>query len=194
MLCSLTLLPPQSVLTSRYTHPLPQYGDIHRSLTRESNIHTHTLLPRPHTYRDPPSTKLNWKPGDNCFDWVKYKDYVIAGREVVTASLVLLYPQKSGQDVGEQMSLGHQKTKQGVGKKTSSFTHRHLTDTISVTFSMWERNEWDLLRTAQVSGKGDESWEKSRTKRTDGLSVSWTQPSHSSSHRLPQLYMHRHVW
>lgn len=50
-----------------------------------------------------------------CYELVKR--WCIAGGEVVTASLVLTSPQNSGQDVGEEMSLQHQKTKQGLGKK-----------------------------------------------------------------------------
>lgn len=39
-LCPSTILPPQSVLTSRHTHPLPQYGDIHRSDMGKQHKHT----------------------------------------------------------------------------------------------------------------------------------------------------------
>lgn len=43
------------------------------------------------------------------------KKLCIAGREVVTASLVLTSPQNSRQDVEEEMSQRHQKNKTGSG-------------------------------------------------------------------------------
>lgn len=43
IMCHSTSLPSQSVLTSWYTHPLPQCGEAHRDLTRGSNRSTLSL-------------------------------------------------------------------------------------------------------------------------------------------------------
>lgn len=116
--CALWSLPSHSVLTSRYTHPLPQYGDIHRSDMEKQ--HKHTFLGAP-TYKLAEFHNLPDCAGDHQTHplWItKIKRLCIAGREVVTASLVLTSPKNSGHS-GEEMSLCHQKTKQGLGKKNS---------------------------------------------------------------------------
>lgn len=85
-------LPPKSVLTSRYTHPLPHYGDIHRSDMGKQHKHT---FPEARTHSQScghlQSTRLHRKPADaSILKSVKKKK--IPGREVVTASLVLTSP------------------------------------------------------------------------------------------------------
>lgn len=110
--CALWSLPRWRVLTSRYTHPLPHYGDIHRSDMEKQ--HKHTCLGA-HTYKHAKSHDLPDCAGNqqtHSFCSSKIKRLCIAGREVVTAIRVLSPPQKnSGQDGGEQMSLHHQENK-----------------------------------------------------------------------------------
>lgn len=94
--CPLWSLPSHSVLTSRYTHPLPQYGDIHRSDMEKQ--HKHTFLGAP-TYKLAEFHNLPDCARDQQTHplWmIKIKRLCIAGREVVTASLVLTSPQNSG--------------------------------------------------------------------------------------------------
>lgn len=131
--CALWCFSYPSVLTSRYTHPLPQYGDIHRSDMGKQ--HKHTSL-EALTYKHAETHNLPDCAENHCRHqfWIsKMKTLCIAGREVVTASLVLTSPPNSRQDVEEEMSQRHQKTKQGLGKKIK-VTFTQTLGTISTTF------------------------------------------------------------
>lgn len=111
MLCPLTFLPPKSVLTNRYTHPLPQYGDIHTSDMRKQHTlfqqytHTHTEA---YNLLDCAASQQRQP-----FDFIKIKRFWITGREVDIASL----PQNLAEALESRWVYITKKTKQCLGKE-----------------------------------------------------------------------------